>query len=127
MDNLIWSTNKYFKDITGKRLHNLSQLQQFGVLKIQGHEYFFNIFETYQIVEDIKEDDKYLIYHNVDHDEWWDYIAYKYYDNEQLWWIIAMTNDVLNPFEELMVGEKIKIIDYKYIMKIIKSIKKMRH
>ena len=40
----------------------------------------------------------------------WDSIAYKFYNTTALWWMIANYNGAIDPFEELVVGEKIKII-----------------
>lgn len=37
-----------------------------------------------------------------------DIIAYNYYDNTTLWWVIALANNIDNPFE-LKVGEVLRI------------------
>lgn len=116
-------SDKEFKRITGKRLHNLSQLQKFEIWEDEG-EYFFNIFDSYNIIDEIKNDDDYVFYYYVEEDDWWDNIAYKFYENERLWWIIALTNDVINPFEELISASKIKIIDKRWLYKIVKDLKR---
>jgi len=120
---MVKKSDRDFKELTGNRLHNLSQLQKFEIWDDDG-EYFYNIFEAYNIIDEIKNNEDYIIFHYVDHSDWWDTIAYKYYENEKLWWIVALTNDIINPFEELLVGDKIKIIDNRWLYKIIKNLKK---
>jgi hypothetical protein len=34
-----------------------------------------------------------------------DLIAHKVYDNVNLWWFICFINQIVNPFDELVVGE----------------------
>ena len=44
-----------------------------------------------------------------------DLIAYKYYKDVRLWWVIADANDVLNPLE-LQVGSILRIPSYERVM-----------
>ena len=117
-------TDLTFKEITGKRLNNLSQLQKFDIF-LEDQEYWYNIFSTYSISEEIKDNDDYITYHDAEDDDWWENIAYQYYDNDKLWWIIALTNDVVNPFEELTPGEQVKLIDGRWLYQIIKEVKNL--
>lgn len=114
---------KTYKEITKKRLNNVSMLQMFEILKESG-DYFLNIFNNYIITDDIKENDNYISYFDLPEEEWWDNISYLRYDNERLWWVVAMTNDIVNPFEEMENGDTIKVIDNKLLYNIITDIKK---
>lgn len=38
-----------------------------------------------------------------------DLIAYKYYNNPLLWWVIAQANNIIDPFEELEIGTLIRV------------------
>ena len=38
-----------------------------------------------------------------------DLIAHKYYNNQDLWWVIALANNVKDPFFDLEVGEILRI------------------
>lgn len=38
-----------------------------------------------------------------------DLIAYKYYKNALLWWVIAQANEIYDPFEELSPGTILRI------------------
>lgn len=44
-----------------------------------------------------------------------DKIAYDYYGNYNLWWILAVANNILDPFTELTVGQVIRIPYLTYI------------
>lgn len=122
MEEIIIEAERDYKEIRNRRLHNFSQLQGFNILK-DGGDYFFNIFEGYKISEEVKDNEDWIVYHTVEHNDWWDTIAYKYYENENLWWIVALTNDVINPFEELNEGDYIKIIDRRWLYNIVKEVK----
>ena len=39
-----------------------------------------------------------------------DYLAYQYYKDEQLWWVLAYVNDILSPLE---IKKDILIVPYK--------------
>lgn len=38
-----------------------------------------------------------------------DLISFKYYEREDLWWIICMYNSIVNPLTELTVGKVLRI------------------
>lgn len=118
----IIETDKDYKEIRGNRLNNFSQLQKFNILR-EDNEYLFNIFRNYTISDSVKNNIDYVTMHYVDHNDWWENISYSYYENENLWWIVAMTNDVVNPFEELEEGEQIKVIDERWLYYIVKEVK----
>lgn len=44
-----------------------------------------------------------------------DRIAFLYYDNYNLWWVIAAANNIIDPFDELKVGQVIRIPYLPYI------------
>lgn len=117
-------SHRDYKEIIGQRLNNFSQLQKFNIL-VEDEEYFFNIFRSYTISDNVKSNVNYISLHYVDHDDWWENISYKYYENENLWWIVAMTNDIVNPFEELNVGEPVKLIDSRWLYNIVKEVKSL--
>ena len=49
----------------------------------------------------------------------WDTISYRFYNTTALWWMIANYNGVLDPFTELVVGDKIKIVKPELISSLI--------
>ena len=73
-------------------------------------ETIVNIFQKFSIKQSrllsVNFYDEYI----VQYADRWDTISYKIYDTPHLWWLVANYNGVIDPFTELVVGEKIKII-----------------
>jgi len=116
--------SKTYKEITQKRLDNVSFLQMFNILK-ERNTYFLNIFNSYEMTDDIKENDNYISYFYTTDEEWWENISHRQYENEKLWWVVAMANDVINPFEEMEDGQELKVVDSKLLYNIISDVKKV--
>lgn len=118
--------NRTFYEVTGRRLPNSSYLNLFDVLRdTETNEKFLNIFKSY-IVSDTSLDEI-VIYdsYEAENNDWWDTIATKFYGNPFLWWVIAMTNDVINPFEYLEPGQEVKVLKQEYLHQILKEIRRI--
>lgn len=111
----------YF-DITGNRIKVTSQLNLFNILQDPDSTKYMNIFRNYTLNTDILENVLLYYLHEVDHNDWWDNISYKYYQTPDLWWVIAIINGVVNPFEELEVGEVVRVLKEEYLYQIIEDI-----
>lgn len=118
----VQTTDLEYKEVTGRRLNNFSQLQKFNILN-DNDDHLYNIFINYEINTSVKDNDDYISYYDVDYNDWWENIAFQYYQNENLWWMVALTNDVVNPFEELNEGDSIKLIDRRWTYNIVKEVK----
>jgi hypothetical protein len=105
-------------------LSDNSRLYMFNVLKNKELEYYFNIFRNYTMEDEYKTD-KYYDTYIVDNDDWWDNISAHWYDDTELWWIICIMNDIINPFEEIYPGKIIKILKKQYCYDIIEKFKKI--
>lgn len=122
MENII-SLSKDFYEVTGRRLSNSSILKLFNIVMDRINETtYLNIFNSYSINEDAINDAYFYEVYIVEENDWWENIAYKQYENPQLWWIIAMVNNINNPFEELSPGDRLKIIRKEYLYNILKEI-----
>lgn len=64
-----------------------------------------NLFYTYRLVEDI--DNTYLFDYKVKTGESLESIAYNTYDDSRLWWVIALINDIYDPFFEFVIDDDI--------------------
>ncbi len=115
--------NKRFREITNQRLRNTSLLHQFDILEDDEGNTLLNIWKNYSIPENIKDNEDVISYYDASDTSWWENIAYEAYENENLWWIIALTNDVINPFEELSTGDSVKVIDDTFLYEITKQVK----
>jgi hypothetical protein len=112
-----------FRQETGKKLSNTSQLKMFNMLEnLRDNKKFMNIFRSFIVNDSIFNNARYYNLHEVDSSDWLDTIAYQYYENDSLWWIIAMTNNIVNPFEELEEGNFLRILKPQYIYNILKEI-----
>ncbi len=115
--------DRKFKELMGYRLNNTSLIHQFDILEDDEGNFLLNIWKNYLVSEDVKNNEDFISYYDVPENSWFDQISYEAYENENLWWIVAMANDVVNPFEELTPGETIKILDDSLLYQIIKEIK----
>ena len=101
-----------------------SQVKLFNILR--DHDTitrFMNIWRSFKLNADVTNDVLYYEFHEVpDGDEWWENISYDYYGTPYLWWIIAMMNNVVNPFEEIKAGDFIKILRQEYIYTLTSDI-----
>jgi hypothetical protein len=61
--------------------------------------------------------------YNALENEWWDNISEKFYGTPYYWYLICSLNDIINPYEELVVGQKIKILKQTYLYPVFKNIK----
>lgn len=115
-------SNKLFENITGNKLNNASLLKLFNILK-DDKDYYLNIFRFYNINDTVYND--LLNYYTVEseEEEYFDLLADDAYDNVNLWWIICLINDVINPFEELEPGKNVVIIKQFLIPYILREIK----
>lgn len=117
--------DKTFKEITGRKISNTSLLNQFNILKDENGDYLFNIWKNYKIDDEVKENEDNVSMYSVSDSSFWENIAYELYENENLWWVIAMTNDVINPFEELTGGDQIKVLKRELIYQVVKQLKRI--
>jgi len=114
--------NKSYFEITGNGLKNSSQLKGFNILEDTDKNKLLNIFRSYNIkVLDLK----YFILHELDHEERWYNISYKYYETPYLWWIIPLVNNIENPFELPEPGTQLKILKNSYVYTILNEIKEL--
>lgn len=119
-------TNTSYFEETGIKLSNISQLKLFPIFLDNDRETkFLNLFRSYRLNEDVQTDVVFFGSYEVSNDEFWDDIAYKLYGIPQLWWVIALINNVVNPYEELSDGDNIKILKEDYIYNLIKDLEEL--
>lgn len=111
-----------FYEITENRLSNLSYLKLFNILEDTDGTRYMNIWRSYEVNDDLVGDTLYYESYEVDNEDWWDNISYYNYETPKLWWLCALMNDVMNPFEELEVGDNIKILRDIYIYQLIREL-----
>lgn len=112
--------NKYTK----QNISNASQLKLFSILDdVSNNTYYLNIFRTYVTNVSALNDNSFYELYEVDNNDWWDSISYRFYNTPQLWWVICIVNNITNPFEELYPGKVLRILKNSYIYNILKEIR----
>lgn len=117
----VTNTNKTFLEVTKKRLSNTSFLRLFNIL--QDSEEFMNIFRSYTLNEDVTSETVFYEMYEIDHNDWLDNISYKYYNTPYLWWVIALMNNINNPFEDLQPGYTLKILKTEHLYQLLSEIR----
>jgi len=111
--------------MTIKRVENVfrnlpvnSMLRAFPVMEDEDKVQLLNIFRPYTISALSKENPYLFEYYQVEENDFLDTIAYKFYGNSALWWVVADFNDITNPYEALEAGTSLKLMrsDYLYIL-----------
>ena len=93
-------------DITDKEVElSDSRYRNFDILRNGNEEEFIESWRDINIPE--SENDRYYQVESGDKNRL-DLIAYKYYNKANLWWVIALANDIRNPLE-IEVGEILRI------------------
>jgi hypothetical protein len=116
-------SDKNFYELTKHLLSNASELNLFGLLKdTSDNTYLHNIFRNYIINETTQTNSVYFLTHEVEEVDFPDTIAVKYYENPNLWWVICLFNNIINPFEELTSGDNLKILRPNYLYQLLREI-----
>lgn len=111
----IKKSDKSYLDIKSIGLDNYDMLNMFNVLIDEEETYFFNIFKEFTISSTIMENQSYLN-NIIVIDPWWENISYSYYNLIELWWLVCVVNDVLNPFEEIEEAQTLTMLPKNIIM-----------
>lgn len=116
--------DKTYVELKGNRLSPSSILRLFNIMQDDDDEYFLNIFKSFDVLNTIMSDGTNLESLNIVI-PWWEDITYTRYDDVDLWWVACITNDVLNPFEEIVEGENISLLKKQYIPNIHRDMERI--
>lgn len=78
-------------------------------IEYEGQE-IIDLFKKFQINQNLKSNVNFYDEYIITGTDEWDLMSYNFYDTEKLWWLLAKYNNVIDPFTELVVGSKIKLI-----------------
>jgi hypothetical protein len=112
-------TDKSFYELTGNKITSISQLKLSNILLDDDRiTKFMNIFRVARLNTSVLQNVLFFNTYEVSDDEFWDNIAWEAYKIPQVWWIIGIMNNIVNPFEELEPGQLISILkkDYLYAL-----------
>ena len=122
----IKTTDKKYLDITRQRLNTSSRLNIYNIFRItETNQYFLNHFRFFDVVKEVKTNDTYFDSYWALESDWWDNICNKFYGTSYYWYLICNLNDVINPYEELVEGQKIKVLKKEYLYEVFKNMKEI--
>lgn len=120
----IKKSDKKFYELTGQRLKNFSRLNSYNVFRItETNQHFFNHFKFLEITREVKDDNRYFDLYVALENDWWDNISHQYYGTPQYWYMLCDLNDVVNPYEDLEAGQKIKVLKETYFYDLLKNMR----
>ncbi|KFZ26487.1 MAG: hypothetical protein KQ78_01299 [Candidatus Izimaplasma bacterium HR2] len=100
-----------------------SNLRLYNVLQdTEDKEIFLNIFRSYNVNEEIYNNESLFDYYTIQEDDWLDNISVFHYRTPYLWWLVALFNSIDNPYEELEEGRVLRVLRYNNIYSIFDDI-----
>ncbi len=109
-------TDKTFFELTGVEKNAFSFIRLFNILLDDDRiTTFQNIFRSYIANEDIYNQIAFFETYEVANGEYWDNVSYNLYQTPFLWWVIALINNITNPFEELEEGDILNVLKEDYV------------
>jgi hypothetical protein len=119
-------TEKSFFELTSIEKNTFSFLRLFNTLLDEDRETkFLNIFRSYVTNEDISSDISFFETYEVSNGEYWDNVSYNLYETPYLWWVIALLNNISNPFEELEAGDQLNVLRDDYVYQLTSDLEKI--
>lgn len=86
---------------------------------------FMNIFRSYIINDSVFTETDFFNTYEVANGEFWDNISWNIYESPYLWWILAILNNTVNPFEELEDGQILKVLRPDYVYTLVKDLERI--
>lgn len=100
-----------------------SNLRLYSVLHdTEDSEDFLNVFRSYAVAEEVYNNESVFDYYTVEEEDWLDNISAQFYGTPFLWWVVAIFNDITNPYEELEAGKVLRILKNNNIYTIFDDI-----
>lgn len=117
---MIEDLNKHNNEVSGLGIINYTRYENIFKVAKNDKYYFYNILKKIRIPENINK--RYYIEITVNSIVPLTSLSYKYYKTQDLWWLICITNDIINPINNIEVGTKLKILNPNVVDRVIKEI-----
>lgn len=119
-------TDESFFELTGVEKNPYSFLRLFNTLLDEDRETkFLNIFRSYIYNENIFSEVAFFETYEVSNGEYWDNVSYNLYETPFLWWVIALLNNIINPFEELEDGQILNVLRQEYVYQLTTDLERI--
>jgi len=93
----------------------------FNVYGTTDGDYFYNILRKVNVPKEL--DSRYYSDYTVAVGDTWTLLAYTFYNDVKLWWLICIANNIQNPLEFLKAGTLLKILTPEITQNILTTIK----
>jgi len=104
------------KKLSAQNIENL-----FYISQRENGQYFYNMLKTVNFPDDINPS-LYSNYETKPKDTW-PTIAYDFYKDVRLWWLICSVNQIDNPVEQPLPGTVIKILRANTVRNVLNKLK----
>jgi hypothetical protein len=81
---------------------------------------YYNLYQSINIDQDI--DPTLYIEHIWTGTDNFYHLSDKYYNTTRLWWLILVANNIVNPFDEILAGTKLKILKQPVVSQVLAQI-----
>ena len=93
----------------------------FKIYTTQNNQYYYNLLQSIYIAVD-RIDPRALYQYTVKQNLPWSIISFNVYGTIDLWWLIALVNQINNPIRSLDAGTVLNIIRPEYLNKVLDEI-----
>jgi len=101
--------------ITAQNMENL-----FNVYETDNGEYYYNLLRTVNFPIDIN---PYIYFeYETEPGDTWPLIAWKFYKNVKLWWLLCALNHIDNPVAQPTASTRIKVLKTSYVREVLTQI-----
>ncbi len=95
----IQKEDKVYRELTNLRFLTSSRLNLYNILVDKLDNIFFNnLFRSIGVYNIIDNNDFFDLY-TTESTDWWDNISEKFYGTPTLWYLLCITNNIINPYE----------------------------
>lgn len=101
-------------------LHQFDLANIFDVYTDEDGLEFYNLFQSINIEGDI--DPTLYSEHLWSGTDNFYHLSYQYYNTTRLWWVILIANNIINPFDDIQPGTKLKILKQPVVSQILASL-----
>lgn len=109
------------KDVAIKLLSAQNLENLFYIFQKDNGQYYYNIIKAVKFPEELDP----FIYTNYETKpkDTWPLIAYKFYKDVRLWWIVCATNRIINPVKLPAPGTIVKILTPDTVRSVLNKLK----
>ena len=94
----------------------------YGDIELGPNNLFYGINRTFNFLGLNNISVEYYTEHVAKRSDTWTLLAFKYFGDDRLWWLVCKLNGITNPVIQPQEGEKIKILKDVYVKQVLDQI-----